>query len=93
MLSAIRMPLIVLQPVQGPSLNQFLSSPMPQKRHRAGFSLDLETTGYAGSVRHQDGRQRMDGSVLGRHPPLPDKIQRSISKQRRPKPTPLPPAW
>ena len=26
------------------------------------------------SVRHQDGRQRMDGSVLGRHPPLPDKI-------------------
>ena len=23
-------------------------------------------------------------SVLGRHPPLPDKIQRSISKQRRP---------
>ena len=24
-------------------------------------------------------------SILGRHPPLPDKIQRSISKQRRPK--------
>lgn len=38
-----------------------------------------------GSVRHQDGRQRMVRSVLGRHPPLPDKIQRSISKQRRPK--------
>ena len=26
-----------------------------------------------GSVRHQDGRQRMDGSVLGRHPSLPDR--------------------
>ena len=26
-----------------------------------------------GSVWHQDGRQRMDGSVLGRHPPLPDR--------------------
>ena len=26
-----------------------------------------------GSARHQDGRQRMDGSVLGRHPPLPDR--------------------
>ena len=38
------------------------------------------------SVRHQDGRQRMDGSILGRHPPLPDKIQRSISKQRQPSP-------
>ena len=34
-----------------------------------------------GSVRHQDGRQRMAGGVLGRHPPLPNKIQRSISKQ------------
>ena len=38
------------------------------------------------SVWHQDGRQRMDGSILGRHPPLPNKIQRSISKQRRPSP-------
>ena len=26
-----------------------------------------------GSVQHQDGRQRMDGSVPGRHPPLPDR--------------------
>ena len=26
-----------------------------------------------GSVRHQDGRQRMDGSILGRHLPLPDR--------------------
>ena len=26
-----------------------------------------------GSVRHQDGRKRMAGSVLGRHPPLPDR--------------------
>ena len=26
-----------------------------------------------GSVRHQDGRKRMVRSVLGRHPPLPDR--------------------
>ena len=39
-----------------------------------------------GSVRHQDGRERMAGSVLGRHPPLPDNIQRSISKQSLPEP-------
>ena len=26
-----------------------------------------------GSVRHQDRRKRMAGSVLGRHPPLPDR--------------------
>ena len=32
-----------------------------------------------GSVRHQDGRKRMAGGILGRHSPLPDKIQRSIS--------------
>ena len=25
------------------------------------------------SVRHQDGRQRMAGGVIGRHPPLPDR--------------------
>lgn len=39
-----------------------------------------------GSVRHQNGWKRMVGGVLGRHSPLPDKIQRSISKQRRQKP-------
>lgn len=26
-----------------------------------------------GSVRHQDGRKRMVRSILGRHPPLPDR--------------------
>ena len=26
-----------------------------------------------GSVRRQNGRQRMDGSILGRHPPLSDR--------------------
>ena len=39
-----------------------------------------------GSVRHQHGRQRMAGGVLEWRSPLPDKIQRSISKQCRPKP-------
>ena len=45
-----------------------------------------------GSVRHQDGRQRMDGSVLGRHPPLPDRqyaenAQLSVRAFRRHKET------
>ena len=43
------------------------------KRLRTRYDTKIDGSGWA-------------GSVLGRHPPLPDKIQQSVFKQCRQKP-------
>ena len=68
------------------NLSAFL---LPYKKGENRYATERIIKTAQDSIRHQDGRQRMAGGVLGQHPPLPNKIQRSIFKQRPTKTSPM----